>query len=416
MAGNNSGPASMEASLASLNSVDHDTSATSSANMDTQNSKWTSANTSPLASRDSSPTRQFAKMGRITRSSTAGSGTRSRKNSTQDLSPTRTKSNIPTPTATPRQQISPATTPSLPPPSRSEPTIRAPVPQKLSHLAETSKDNPRWPVSPRLKSPPPALNKPAIPGSRAGDADPPSISVQRATPSPHVEPPSHSPTDSDAEDHLQAGTKTPSRGPSSGSSTLETVQEVSQPNTPGPGLDAAIDKLAESTTSQSSQIENSTESIAKQSQKGQAGQNSESGSDSGSGKASTRRSSNATAPPPLLHSRQSSTALKFGPRAQASGESSSRNMTVETEEVTNMQKLSLAPNPVAPGVNGSVRTKPSSETIKPKKDKKKQTRKPTSVASGAGKESNVFAFSSPPERIHGEASEHLCPRDQFANL
>ncbi|KAI1495065.1 vacuolar segregation subunit 7-domain-containing protein [Biscogniauxia mediterranea] len=182
--------------------------------------------------------------------------------------------------------------------------------------------------------------------------------------------------------------RTPARGPSNGSSMLETVQEVSQPNTPRPGLDAALERLAESQNS--ARTGKPDESRSRSVVSSQNATNSESGSDSGSVKTNTRRSSAAT-PAPLLHSRQSSTTLKFGTRGQTSGESSSRNMTVETEQVKNIPQMSLVPNPGGVGTNGSLRTRPSSETIKPKKEKKKHTRKTTSVASGnASSKADIF--------------------------
>lgn len=395
----------MDASLSSLTSVDNDTSATSSANVDTQPSKWTSASTSltasPLVSRESSPSRPAIRPGRISRTSTSGSvsasgsTTASRKNSTQDLSPSRIRSSIPTPSPTPRQHLSSATTPALHPPTRSEPVLSAPVPQKPSIISETSKESPRWPVSPRLKSPPPYLNKPAVPPtSRKNDSEPPSINVQRATPSPQVIDPASQPVSDNESDeaHLSSGMRTPARGPGSGSSPLETVQEVSQPNSPNAGLEAAFGKLAETAAAQASSQNGAIDKTAdksagkstdKMAKTEQGSQNTESGSDSGSVNTATRRSS-TQAPPPLLHNRQSSTALKFGNRGQTTGESSSRNMTVETEKVENMQKLSLAPNVGAQGANGSLRTKPSNETIKPKKEKKKHSRKPAAVSSGTG--------------------------------
>lgn len=172
------------------------------------------------------------------------------------------------------------------------------------------------------------------------------------------------------------------------------MQEVSQPNSPDAGLGAAIEKLAETVAARASSqngavdtcADKSTDKMAKTEQSSQA---TESGSDSGSVNTATRRSSTQT-PAPLLHSRQSSTAVKFGNRGQTTGESSSRNMTVETEKVENMQKLSLAPNVGVQGPNGSLRTKPSNETIKPKKDKKKHSRKPAAVASGTGETSSFL--------------------------
>jgi len=152
------------------------------------------------------------------------------------------------------------------------------------------------------------------------------------------------------------------------------VQEVSQPNTPRPGLDAAIRKLEETAISEDTTQNKNPDTTSSSVLSSQNVTNSESGSDSGSVKTNTRRSSSA-APPPLLHSRQSSSALKFA-RGQTSGESSSRNMTVETEQVENMPRMSLVPNTGGQGANGSLRARPSTETIKPKKERKKHTRKP----------------------------------------
>lgn len=282
--------------------------------------------------------------------------------------------------------------PSLPPPTGTDSILRAPVPQKSSVTQETSKDAPRWPISPRLKSPPPSFGRPtAASSARRNDSEPPAINVQRATPSPHVEPNSQSASDVEVEEsYLSSGMRTPNRGPSNGSSTLETVQEVSQPNTPRPGLDSAIKKLEETATSQNSTRNRSYDTPSTSVKSSQNATNSESGSDSGSVKTDTRRSS-STAPPPRLHSRQSSSTLKFNGRGQPSGESSSRNMTVETEEVKDMPQLSLIPSAGGQRVNGSLRTRPSNETIKPKKEKKRHNRKATSVAAGnASSKADIF--------------------------
>ncbi|KAI1184404.1 vacuolar segregation subunit 7-domain-containing protein [Nemania serpens] len=392
----------LEASLSSLNSADNDASVPSSAVLDTQTSKWTSASTSltasPAQSRDPSPTRTTKPSGRISRASASPAQSR---NSTQDPSPSRTKPNIPASSAVTRQ-LSATPIPSLPPPSDAHTgvAVRAPVPQKSflslsSAINETTRDAPRWPISPRLKSPPPTFGRPTAASlARRNDSEPPVINVQRATPSPHVEPNSQSASDMEVEEsYLSSGMRTPARGPSNGSSTLETVQEVSQPNTPRPGLVAAIRKLEETATSQITSQKSNSDATSNSVKSAHNAAN-ESGSDSGSIKTSTRRSSIAAPPPPppLLHSRQSSSTLKFGGRGgQTSGESSSRNMTVETEEVKDMPQLSLIPNAGGQRVNGSLRTRPSTETIKPRKERKKHTRKTTSVASGnASSKADIF--------------------------
>jgi hypothetical protein len=389
----------LENSVSSLNSVDRESSTTSSANADTQHSRWTTSSTtsftaSPVASREPSPSRPNTKTARTSRS-TAATATRSRKNSLQDPSPSRSRlppRTAPSPAAQ-RQQISASTTPALPPPHSSETTIQAPVPRKYSTPMEATKDGHRWPISPRLKSPPPSLNKPAMltAQARRSEPDPPAIQVQRATPSPHpqtVESGSQGASDAEGDDstQLQSGTRTPNRG-SGGSSVLETVQEVSQPNTPKPDLDAAIEKLgdprfADTITTQSDPALPRTGRTDRAADKSR---NSDSGSDSGSIRAKTRRSSSVT-PAPQLHSRQSSSALKFNGKASGTGETSSQHITVEEEEVDSVPRLGLGLAAASgSGANGSLKTKASSETIRPKKEKKKAPRKAASTASGPGK-------------------------------
>ncbi|KAI2629995.1 hypothetical protein GGS21DRAFT_540223 [Xylaria nigripes] len=392
--GSTGGNAGLEARPLSPNPIDNETSLPPSANIDRKPSIRTSASTSVTASpvesrdpsRDPSPTKICAKMNR-----TPTSPVLPRKNSAQDPSPPRKRSSIPTPAIS--RQLSASAIPSFLPPSGTDTASRASAPQKPSSGAlELSKDSPRWPISPRLKSPPPSFSRPTVASAaRRGDLELPIINVQRATPSPHAEPKAQPAADVEVEEvHLSSGMRTPGRGPSSGSSILETVQEVSQPNTPRQELNAAIKKLEETSTSEGAARDRSPDTAYSSAKSSQTASNSESGSDSGSVKTYKKRYS-STVLPPLLHNRQSSSALKFSGRGQPSGESSSRNMTVETEEVKDMPQLSLVPNAGGQRVNGSLRTRPSNETIKPKKDKKKQTRKTTSIPSGnASSKADIF--------------------------
>lgn len=215
---------------------------------------------------------------------------------------------------------------------------------------------------------------------RKHEPETPVINIQRSTPSPHPrssEPSSQAPSDTDGEEYAQlpSGMRTPAPGPSGTSSSLETVQEVSQPNTPGPNLDMAIEKLSAASGANEA-ASKSDPAIHKKN-----GGNSESGSDSGSVKINTRRSS-SVAPTPSLHSRQSSTALKFS-KGHTTGETSSKHITVEEEAVDSIPRVALGLNPAGPSVNASLKTKQSSETIRPKKEKKKTSRKqpPTGTAS-----------------------------------
>jgi hypothetical protein len=205
------------------------------------------------------------------------------------------------------------------------------------------------------------------------------INIQRSTPSPHPrssEPSSQAPSDTDGEEYAQlpSGMRTPAPGPSGTSSSLETVQEVSQPNTPGPNLDMAIERLSQASGANEA-ASKSDPAIHKKN-----GGNSESGSDSGSVKLNTRRSS-SVAPTPSLHSRQSSTALKFS-KGHTTGETSSKHMTVEEEEVDSIPRVALGLNPAGPSVSASLKTKQSSETIRPKKEKKKTSRKQPPTGTG----------------------------------
>ncbi|KAK8069558.1 vacuolar segregation subunit 7-domain-containing protein [Apiospora phragmitis] len=379
---NSASTAGLDASLSSLNSVDHD------ANLDTQQSKWMSTNTSltasPLASRETSPARTYGKpTTRPTRPPGTSTANSSRKNSLQDPSPSRSKS-AHHPTAASRQQLSAATTPTLPPPPTSEPIPRKPQPQKPLVATEHPNSSPRWPVSPRLKSPPPALNKPAVPPSqplRKNDPEPPAINVQRATPSPN-------PRSSEASSQAVSDAE---------------VQEVSQPNTPGPDLDMAIEKLSQAAAATSEMASRSDPAVHWPGRPGRNGANSESGSDSGSVKATTRRSS-SVAPPPLLQSRQSSSALKFAGKGHTTGETSSKHITVEEEEVNSMPRVALGLKEPGQGVSGSLKTKPSSETIRPKKEKKKTTRKqPTS---GTGEPPNSLT-TRPPKLRHSRSTRSI---------
>lgn len=108
----------------------------------------------------------------------------------------------------------------------------------------------------------------------------------------------------------------------------------------------------------------------------------DSGSESGSVKGDRRRPSFSV--PPTLATRQSSASVKTNAPKSKPSEGSAQHMTVETETVTSIPQVSLAPVPTKEGGNGTLRAKPSSETIRPKKEKKKTNRKHPNVTSGTG--------------------------------
>ncbi|KAL8288128.1 hypothetical protein RB597_000288 [Gaeumannomyces tritici] len=355
-------------------------------------SATSSAASSPFASREPSPSRPLRASIAATRNFSSGPGSRSRKNSSQDLSPSRpaakTAATSPIPPPLTLHQpgtIAVSSTPTLPP--SIDPSIKTPLPQKSASTAllDSQRDAPRWPISPRLRSPPPVLNKPNPGLPRKGsDQDLPSINFQRPTPPVAFD---SGVSDNEADDsNLQPGMRTPARG---STSTLETVQEVSPLGSPTPeGIDAALEKLAGErlVSDLASQPDVAEISITKAMKARAIMAQNESGSEAGSIKAE-RRPAMTSAPSGLgLRQPSSSTLAKTGPsganKTPKPSEGTVKTMTVETETVASIPQVSVAPAGMQ-GSNGSLRTKPSSETIRPRKEKRKPSRKQQMVQSGA---------------------------------
>jgi hypothetical protein len=268
--------------------------------------------------------------------------------------------------------------------------IKAPVPQKSSVTSEL-KDTPRWPISPRLRSPPP-VNKPSIVSPRKTEQDIPAVNVLRTSQSSEQQEGKQGATDSEVDDSLSVpGMRTPARGVSGASSTLETVQEISQPSTPALGLDGALEKAENGISKLLTELDNPMDYAFSRTLKAKPGATSnESGSESG-GKSEIKMRTTPAAPAaaarpsgPLTKSYSANAAAG---RGKPSGEGSTRNMTVETETVSSIPQIAVGGGPGA-GNNGSLRAKPSSETIRPKKEKKKTARKTPSVTSGTGEQAN----------------------------
>lgn len=172
--------------------------------------------------------------------------------------------------------------------------------------------------------------------------------------------------------------RTPARGASGSTTTLETVQEASPLATPHDD-DGAFEKVDDVTASEAgSQADLLEFSALRTARASVAASNNDSGSDSGSVKGNRRPA--LTSVPPALPSRQPSMSNK---KAKPS-EGSVQHMTVETETVTSIPQHSLAPVALKEGAIGTLRTKPSSETIRPRKEKKKTSRKQPNVGSGTG--------------------------------
>ncbi|KAG7289781.1 hypothetical protein NEMBOFW57_006157 [Staphylotrichum longicolle] len=291
-----------------------------------------SAAPSPLPSREHSPTRPLSRTA-TSRTSSANSGIRSRKNSQQDLSPSRSAKQANTAPAPASKTLSSADTPTLLP-SNSDLSSNVGPPIKSPTTMDHLRESPRWPVSPRLRSPPPILNKPNMGLPRRPELEAPLISVQRAT--PPLPPPADLPSDTDGEDvHIAAGGRTPARG--GGGSP--------RPSRPcRRGQEESIEeKLEDSIMSEASLAD------------------------------------------------PSSTCIKQGVTKSKTGEASLQSMTVETETVTSIPQAPLVPGTGVQGSSVSLRTKGSTETIRPKKEKKKHTRKQPSVTAGnASSKADIF--------------------------
>ena len=359
-----------------------------------------SAVASPKSSREGSPQRPPLKPG-IT---VAGPRpTRSRKNS-QDLSPVRaqgTSNTIPSvPSAAAIQRkLSAPTIPHLPPPTTPDTAADLPRPQKVNKVSSGSN-------TPRLRSPPPATssgsNKTLLANARKSDQfQPPST-----TPSIVLERPSRTSTltnDSDVgeEDRpVKQGMRTPVRGISGSGSALETVQESSLPSTPAIGTGNPTQAKQGGPNDRPDRIEENPmeEALARDTHSLVGSGNESAGHKSGDTKVvdegkERRKSTTAanSAKPMGVHSKRSYSQLPFT-KSKTATDASAKNMSVETETVSSIPHVALGGGAGERNVlsrtetGGSLRLKPSQETVRPKKEKekKKVVRKAPSLNAGTG--------------------------------
>ncbi|OJJ30757.1 hypothetical protein ASPWEDRAFT_53546 [Aspergillus wentii DTO 134E9] len=252
------------------------------------------------------------------------------------------------------------------------------------------------PCKPLILSPPPVEASPNAPSpeksnmlwaaTRRPDQDTalPNISSKRSLVPP-------------TEDHTSKGDRsTPravNRGINGSGSALETVEEMtSDPSTP------STDTVLNKPTVDESRLQKIDEDTTPRASKN----NTESGSDSGGNKSSgpveksrRRASSQGHKRPHSVVPKRSSTSLSGGGARGKPADGSVRNMIVETETVSSIPQVSLG---VATGDRGNtgrvdggtLRMKPSTETIRPKKDKKRP-RKPAALSSGtASSKADIF--------------------------
>lgn len=328
--------------------------------------------------RESSPLRpQFKASARGT--------SRSRKNS-QELSPTRHAVNTftqPVPSAAAVQR---ALSANKPPPQASsiDSTLEARNPKLID-------STPRWPSSPRLTSPPPSkpLRK-STHHNRKQDNDmaAPNSSQKRMSASvPDVSTTvEKSITEKEDNAITRSGLKTPARGVSGVASTLETVAENSVPDTP------SIIPPSERSTVSSPQdyVDPLGNAMQDRSLSKAAKGSGDSESDHGG---ATTKAATVAKPGNAADSKPSSNMAKrsltnlASAKGKGVGEPPMRSMTVETETVSSIPQapLNAAGDRNTSGkleVNGSVCLKPSNEMMKPKKEKRKNTRRPTSINTG----------------------------------
>ncbi|KAL2877382.1 Vacuolar inheritance and morphology protein [Colletotrichum sp. CLE4] len=170
-------------------------------------------------------------------------------------------------------------------------------------------------------------------------------------------------------------------------STLETVQEVSLPNSPGQ-MDSTLEQVNEKLAHEAAV---SAESLATQMDNNRTirlSRGALQAHDSMGDNGTLRVRSQSTAPVPTV-TRQSSVLSNKQGKSKATGEGSS--LIVETETVSSIPQVALAPASKLEASSGTLRAKPSTETIRPKKDKKKTSRKQPTVNSGnASSKADIF--------------------------
>jgi hypothetical protein len=220
------------------------------------------------------------------------------------------------------------------------------------------------------------------PGNTSQPPDPESlanISTKRISLTPPSEEETLPPSKSNSDDGDVANRRVSTRN---AGSTLETVQEASDPSTP----------LVDMTTK--GQLE---EPLLQRIDEA-AGRAAESGSESGGNKSSGSKEGNrktsVTRPAGDILPKKSFTSLNSA--RSKPGDGSVRNMIVETETVSSIPQVSLGVgtgergNSTRNDQGGTIRMKPSTETIRPKKDKKKTTRKPPNVPGIASSKADIF--------------------------
>ncbi|KAI4953226.1 hypothetical protein J4E86_006767 [Alternaria arbusti] len=355
---------------------------------------------SPRSSREASPAGPHHRSATPSGAS-ARPGFRSRKSSA-DASPSRGSSLSNSAVAPGVQRaLSSTSIPELTPTSSTD-TVRATRASKPSSKPNSGDTTPHWPLSPRLKSPPPGddgrsrsrtnslrsqIKKPeaqSTPAIVVQSSSPASVSrfpVREDVPVSDVDEPPAQP-----QPQPQQTIKAPSRSSGGAAPKLATVQESSLPATPG------FDGLEPQRTDQDRNDVNSSKVTEDLSTKHDTSKHTESGSDSATksakkGKMQEQRSA-YTHRPHTVSAKPSLSSMSTRSR-----DPPLRNMTVETETVPSVAQPSIVnqDRSVSGRVDGGIRLKPSNETIRPKTQKKAPKRKAASINAGtASSKADVF--------------------------
>ena len=255
---------------------------------------------------------------------------------------------------------------------------------------KTGHSSPSWPISPRLRSPPPSISgaKSAASIARKLESEhtQPNTSLKRLAPVSSPESGALMETRETEEEIKSSSTRlrSPGRGASTSNSLLETVAESSVPSTPSIG--PMSDPMAEATHKMiKNESSASTPALATMVKEETSKDSTIAGKDATAepeGKTKTdAKLSTASRPAATNLAKRSFTNLS-GTKTKSTIEPP-RTMTVETETVESIPQIIGGERGLSGrDGNGSVRTKPSSETIRAKKDKRKFTRKPPSLHAG----------------------------------
>ncbi|KAI9788910.1 MAG: hypothetical protein M1816_006475 [Peltula sp. TS41687] len=277
--------------------------------------------------------------------------------------------------------------------------------------AVVADDVSRWPKPSRLKSPPPSASSAQAALLSGQSSSTPSVVIQRPHPSPAVSPLSQVTEPESSGQLIPSSMRPPARAPGVIGLPLETVQESSVPSTPAVDPISPHYRLGEQEEHRKPS-EGPGDDEATSERKGRTESSSESGTDKGGNNGTKRR-------PPTVHTSApitrpntlapSAAYSALNSKSKTGAEASVQSMTVETETVSSVPQVAVGGGAGERGGSmrvdptGSVRLRPSMETLKPKKDKRRMMRKTPSLISGAGS-SRADVFEAKVASAVGEAN------------